>query len=738
MITCQPDNEAGVLTISGVTPNGNGVVTRQVSGEPDFILRQGAMVIDRDGFILTDSEAPLGVPVSYRADITNISAPDRVIQQNLMLTPTFERGVFGWTAGNNRTLSTVSDTMAHSATVGRLSANAVGATVGSAPTYVGHVDSTFAAAAAYTLTPPTTGGTAIATNDWMLLAHTQVTAVARPAIPTGWTELTDTVYANRRQILWVRKRLGGDTGYTVAAVSGASSIATLVWVRGASDEVVFSGPDSMPTPGLSAVTIAGRRTVMRPSLAVAVFSAVASISTTTAPTSGSVTGATWQFNRTSGTLPQTMVVATSSLATSGETPTVTTTFSDVQTGGLGTQVVFQATGTVNDQVIIKGKAAALPADPLNQYLLTGRVRFTTPALWTWQDVKNFGTWQAVKTAKATWLDVRGSGSVAPAGNYLNLFVTIVDPATGTDYINPRLVLSVNEGSVNKWLDFSVLFDVPASIPTTAEVRLSHGTNAKEFPVIWYLDEFGITAGSYRAVHSTRYWFDGDSIAPANSEDYLLPDGKWNALSTDGAMVWDGIPSNSTSTFYGPSSVTTTTECGLDPPTSIPCEPVLLSDPTDTSRYVWGGLILIDATTHPANQSFYSAIDRPDKIAVGAVRNWQESSLVIQTDTLAERDMALRTLEKGKIVLLRNPNPAYPERNWYLAIGDVTEARVSQDHREPHRSWTIPFVRVDRPTGDIEAHDRPTWADLRALGTWANVRAMRGNWLGAATGRNTPT
>ena len=46
--------------------------------------------------------------------------------------------------------------------------------------------------------------------------------------------------------------------------------------------------------------------------------------------------------------------------------------------------------------------------PSTTYQINGTVRFQTPDVWTWQDVKDFGTWQQLKTAKATWADVRSS------------------------------------------------------------------------------------------------------------------------------------------------------------------------------------------------------------------------------------------------------------------------------------------------------------------------------------------
>lgn len=61
---------------------------------------------------------------------------------------------------------------------------------------------------------------------------------------------------------------------------------------------------------------------------------------------------------------------------------------------------------------------------------------------------------------------------------------------------------------------------------------------------------------------------------------------------------------------------------------------------------------------------------------------------------------LRMLATGRILLYRNPDPKYPEDNWYISVGSVTEERVSPDHRISYRKWTVEVVVVDRPVGAL--------------------------------------
>jgi hypothetical protein len=510
-VECQSFVDRGFMRVSGLTPNGDTVVTREVDGMPTVLLRGGALNITTGGFSLDDTEAPLGVPLTYRAVVSGITTTDRVIQQNLMPTPTFTHGVQGWTAGSvNRTLSVVADATAHSASVG------------------------------------------FVTGD----------------------------------------------------------------------------------------------------------------------------------------------------------------------------------GTATSRVIAKGKTSALAvaSDP---YLFTGRFKFVTPGLRTWADVKAVGTWLQVRTAYATWLIARGTQSTVP-GDYLQLWLSIVNPVTSADYITPVQVRLGTEGMVNTWIDFSALFTVPAGgIPATAEVRLSHGTTAKEYAVQWYLDEFGITPGIQRQ-HSTLYWFDGDTTVPADATEYQFGPG-WTAAAGTASITWAGTAGNSISTFYGPVGLQgTTAGCQMDASDTslaLPCEPVLLSDPVNVNMVSWVGLIHIDALTHPSKQTVHQIINRAAPVAISQVRGWETGTITVLTMTSQHRALLLTVIRSGRVLLLRNPVPEYPENNWFLALGDITEDRPVPNQRVTVREWTMPFVRVERPTGLIEASSGRTWQQVKDSGTWDNLRNTTPDWLG---------
>jgi hypothetical protein len=113
-----------------------------------------------------------------------------------------------------------------------------------------------------------------------------------------------------------------------------------------------------------------------------------------------------------------------------------------------------------------------------------------------------------------------------------------------------------------------------------------------------------------------------------------------------------------------------------------------------------------------------------------MRGSAKGTLTLYTETLEERTSAVKLFESGRILLLRNPDPSYPESNWYVAIGNVSESRtIEMNARKSGRTWTVPFVQVERPTGLIEASNAVTWQQVKDSGlTWAQLRASQESWL----------
>ena len=375
------------------------------------------------------------------------------------------------------------------------------------------------------------------------------------------------------------------------------------------------------------------------------------------------------------------------------------------------------------------EVATAPLTPSSTYLITGKLKFTTPGVWTWQDVKEFGTWSAVRAAKANWEAVRSTAATgAGSSTYGTVFVSLSNGAT--DYVAPTQAFNIHLDEVNSWMTFAVYVTTPSVIPSTARLRILHGTGVREYAITWTLDEFSMMTAADSAKPFRLFWFSGDTPVPARPQDYITQNSEWEDVSGDATIIWEGVVGNSVSRFTGPSVISTSVTAQISTPAIHPCEPVLLSDPVSTALAQWFGLAAVGTLTREARQTVLSVLGRSDFVSTSSARGSAKGTLTLYTDTLEERRNAVKLFESGRILLLRNPDPSYPESNWYIAIGNVTESRtIDMNAREPGRTWVVPFVQVERPTGLIEASSGVTWQMVKDSGmTWAQLRAAHESWL----------
>lgn len=401
----------------------------------------------------------------------------------------------------------------------------------------------------------------------------------------------------------------------------------------------------------------------------------------------------------------------------------------VSAGKVIGNVTAPTTSTTADRTI-----AEVAIDPLvagQRYLVSGKVRFRTPGVWTWQDVKNFGTWQQVKTAKANWAAVRSSVAVPDGSSYATLYLGLASGVT--EYTVPLQVFQNSLASTNQWVSFSAFITAPAGIPSTARLRLSHGSSTREFSITWDLDQFSMFTEADASKPYRLLWFSGDTSVPARPQDYLVQGSGWEDAAGNASITWEGVVGNSASRFTGPSVISQSLTTQLNPPGHAPCEPVLLSDPVSTALTQWFSLSKIGDLSREARITIMGVLGRADFVSTSSARGTPKGTLTLYTSTLEERKQAITLFASGRVLLLRNPNPAYPETSWYLAIGNVEESRtIDQDARRPERTWTVPFVQVERPTGLIEASTGVTWQMIKDSGmTWRDLRDHYANWLDVA-------
>jgi hypothetical protein len=140
------------------------------------------------------------------------------------------------------------------------------------------------------------------------------------------------------------------------------------------------------------------------------------------------------------------------------------------------------------------------------------------------------------------------------------------------------------------------------------------------------------------------------------------------------------------------------------PTDPHCVPVLLSDPFHIGHMQWLNLLSIDTLSYPARRELMDVIGRGAPVAWSSTRSTARTTMRFLTRTLAERANLLSLFSPGRVLLLRNPDNAYPENNWYLSVGDVDEERVNPNHADPARRWEIEVAVVDRPTGILDIYE----------------------------------
>lgn len=116
-------------------------------------------------------------------------------------------------------------------------------------------------------------------------------------------------------------------------------------------------------------------------------------------------------------------------------------------------------------------------------------------------------------------------------------------------------------------------------------------------------------------------------------------------------------------------------------------------------------------------------------AVGIrIRKDYTGQLDLATRTLGDMDRLRLLLASGGPLLWQMP-AIYGMADAYLQVQDVTEARISTDHRVPWRQHQLPFIAVDRPAGFAYGVDGARWRDLcDVYGTWAGATAASKTWV----------
>lgn len=379
---------------------------------------------------------------------------------------------------------------------------------------------------------------------------------------------------------------------------------------------------------------------------------------------------------------------------------------------------------------------------------------------------------ALSPRRNSWVDARDKPAPRTWGDTTyfapNPWNTVLGYATGDDVIDARMYVGfvTSTGALVGTLEdlsFNLVeihtesptdikfFDLQITTPSTMTPGGSYGlalfqdVDTESFGRTWRFDAIALMDEM-----TTKYvinYFDGSSTippVPGLGYDSEITGQSFAWDSGDATIAWmDGSAKahDSASVFTGATMIGAyAAGCMLQAPDSIEglplCEPVALSDPILPQYFQWLGLLSIESLQWGARRELLDVLGRNAPVSLSEARATPSTSFRFMTRTLNQRKQFLSILMTGRILLLRNPDPSYPETDWYLSIGEVSEERIAADHREPMRRWVVSAQVVDRPTVMIVGTQGQTWQmvyDNDQL--WSTVLTDYPDWLGVYMGHD---
>lgn len=124
---------------------------------------------------------------------------------------------------------------------------------------------------------------------------------------------------------------------------------------------------------------------------------------------------------------------------------------------------------------------------------------------------------------------------------------------------------------------------------------------------------------------------------------------------------------------------------------------------------------------PARRGVFSPIGTSLPVTVNDVRSGSAGTLVVQTNSTTDTARLRNMLADGAPLLLRQPL-LWGGDSWWISIGDLDIDRFTQIATDNWRRWTLPYIRIDRPSGAGDGAVGQTYNDLKAAG-YANYNAL---------------
>lgn len=336
--------------------------------------------------------------------------------------------------------------------------------------------------------------------------------------------------------------------------------------------------------------------------------------------------------------------------------------------------------------------------------------------------------------------------------------------TRTDWMNA-------DGDVvrSRWQDWTNTYDVWNVFPTgdlapvdAASVRLSVVILDSGAGDVFYLDRTafsvgGLTVSAVPAVGGgaaitirglsvggpTWKWtltreIAGQASAPVRGWDGDLVD---QATTADVVVITDyeaplGVPVQYRVSTLRPVAEGTGNYTYTSDPIVLDAETldVWLKDPGLPARSVRAVVgTPMPTWTRSARQGVNAVRGRARPIIISDVRSSRTGSLVLVTESPAERDALWWVLESGSTLLLQWP-PEWQQQDMYVSVGEVPEAPIVDFAEFTDRTWVLPLTEVDRPVGGIAGSATRTWQTVADSGdSWDAALAPFSSWLDVYTG-----
>ena len=122
----------------------------------------------------------------------------------------------------------------------------------------------------------------------------------------------------------------------------------------------------------------------------------------------------------------------------------------------------------------------------------------------------------------------------------------------------------------------------------------------------------------------------------------------------------------------------------------------LTHPDAPTRPIRARVTAAPDLNRPAVSASFAVLGRTNPVVVASARSSPTGTLVLDTETFADRDALLALLADGAPLLLRAPGDYGLGYGWWIAIGDVGESPGGRPQWNQTRALTLPFTVVDAP------------------------------------------